>query len=107
MTARPMRRVTMSSFMQRRIAQEIPGGLGPFMRVYIDALETEGRAPATVYEVWRELSWFADAYPDRLPVEIETFDVERYLSTRFRKGPDAGMVSPATRKKVLAILSGW
>lgn len=88
-------------FMEDRINEPIVAALGPFAGVYIDTLKAEGRAPATVYEVWRELSRFAEECGDKFADDVTTFDVERFLAVRCVGS------SPATRRKVLAILSGF
>src|SRR5690242_16751566 len=88
-------------FMERRLAEGVPGEIGPFARVYLDALEGDGRALTTRYEQWRELCLLAREYPDKAPGEITTMDVERHLSVRGHGH------SAATRKKALAVLSGF
>jgi integrase len=83
------------------IARPIEAGIGPFAGVYLDSLKGEGRAPATLYETWRELGRLGEEYPDKLPDEVTTFDIEQFLAVRC-----AGK-SLATRRKVLAIISGF
>jgi integrase len=88
-------------FMHRKIETEVPGRIGSYAAVYLSALEGEGRALATRYEVWRELCRLGEHLPDAEPGEITTMDVERFLAVRCHGS------SLATRKKVLAIISGF
>jgi integrase len=91
----------MQQYMHRGIETEIPGRIGSYAAVYLSALEGEGRALATRYEVWRELCRLGEHAPDAEPGEITTMDVEHFLAVRCHRR------SLATRKKVLAILSGF
>jgi integrase len=88
-------------FMERKIETPVAGRIGEYAAVYLSALEGEGRALATRYEVWRELCRLGEALPDHEPAEITTMDVERFLSIRCHGS------SLATRRKVLAVCSGF
>jgi integrase len=89
-------------FMEERINEPIVAVWGPFADVYLDTLKGEGRAPATLYEIWRELTRFAaEETGEKFANEVTAFDIERYLTVRCVGN------SPATRRKVLAILSGF
>lgn len=87
-------------FMQRQLRVQVPGALGPWVTTYLAALEGEARALSTRYETWRELRGLAEVY-DREPGDLTTIELERYLAIR------CSGKSPATRKKVLAILAGF
>ena len=55
----------------------------------------------------REFNWFANADGIADKLQVQTFDIEG-LSVRYKKNRDnGGLVAAATRKKVLAILSGY
>src|SRR5215211_4517807 len=69
----------------------LPGELG----------EGDGKALSTRYEYAVELSRLAEHYPDKEPDELSTLEVELFLALRCQGK------APATRKKVLAILSGY
>jgi integrase len=88
-------------FMEREIAEEIPGVIGEYAVIYLAALENEGRALATRYEQHRELAMLVIEYPASGPGELTTMDIERHLAIRCHG------LAPATRKKTLAILSGF
>lgn len=88
-------------FMERRVAEGVPGVLGPSADTYLASLEGDGRALTTRYEQWRELRQLATEYPDKTPGEFSTMDVERFLAIRCHG------CSPSTRRKCLAVLSGF
>jgi integrase len=71
------------------------------VELYLTTQAAENKAPATLTEYNRELRRLEEAFRDRPLNEISTFDLEVYLATRC-----AGM-KPATRKKTLAVLSGF
>jgi integrase len=87
--------------MQRKIETPVPGRIGRYAVPYLASLEGEGRALATRYEVWRELCRLGEYMPDAEPTAMTTIDVEQFLAVRCHGA------SLATRKKVLAILSGF
>jgi integrase len=87
--------------MRRKIETPVPGRIGVYAAVYLTALEGEGLALNTRYEYWRELSRLGEELPDSEPSEITTIDLERFLAVRCQGR------SLATRRKVLAILSGF
>jgi integrase/recombinase XerC len=87
--------------MTRKIETAVPGRIGSYAAIYLTSLEGEGRALATRYEVWRELSRLGEELPTLEPSEITTMDVERFLAVRCHGR------SLATRRKVLAICSGF
>jgi integrase len=91
----------MSGFMERKITTPVPGKVGGYAAVYLHALEGEGRALSTRYEVWRELCRLGEEFPNAEPVDITTMDVERFLAVRCHGR------APATRRKVLAVCSGF
>lgn len=88
-------------FKQRKIETPVPGRIGPYAAAYLSSLEGEGKALATRYEYWRELTRLGEYLPDAEPDEIMTMDVERFLAVRCHGK------SLATRKKVLVTLSGF
>jgi integrase len=88
-------------YQEQQLLKPIPGNLGSYAMVYLDSLAGEARALSTRYEVHRELTRFAVEFADKAPAEITTMDVERYLGVRCHGR------SAATRKKVLAIVSGF
>jgi integrase/recombinase XerC len=88
-------------FMERQLRVPIDGPLGPWVSVYLDSLEGEARALSTRYETWRELRRLAEEYPDRDAADLTTIDLERFMAIRCTGR------SPATRKKVLAIVGGF
>jgi integrase len=87
--------------MRRKIETPVPGRIGSYAALYLAALDGEGRALATRYEVWRELCRLGEHLPDAEPGEITTMDVERFLAVRCHAR------SLATRRKVLAVCSGF
>jgi integrase len=92
--------------MERQLEQAVPGRIGAYARVYLDTLEAEARALGTRYEVWRELCRLGEEFPDAEPGDFTTMDLERFLAVRCRDEHGL-LLSPATRKKVLAIVSGF
>ncbi len=88
-------------FMTRKIETPVPGRIGSYAAIYLAALDGEGRALATRYEVWRELCRLGDELPTLEPSEITTIDLERFLAVRCHGR------SLATRRKVLAVCSGF
>jgi integrase/recombinase XerD len=85
----------------RKIETPVPGRIGRYAAAYLGTLETEGKALATRYEYWRELTRLGEELPDAEPAEITTMDIERFLAVRCHGS------SLATRKKVVVILSGF
>lgn len=69
-------------FMQRKIETPVPGGIGRYATAYLASLETEGKALATRYETWRELTRLGESLPDAEPGEITTIDVEQFMAVR-------------------------
>jgi site-specific recombinase XerD len=88
-------------FMERKIETPVPGRIGPRAATYLAALEGEGRALATRYEVWRELCRLGETLPKHEPTDITTMDIEDFLAVRCHRR------SLATRRKVLAVCSGF
>lgn len=88
-------------YMERQLETPVSGKIGGYASVFLAALEGEGRAMNTRYEVWRELCRLGEEYPDTEPGDITTMDIERFLAVRCHGR------SPATRRKVLAIIGGF
>lgn len=91
----------MAGFMEVAIRVSVPGEIGMTARLYLESLDGDGRALATRYEYWRELTRLGEMFPDTMPGAFTTLDIEAYLSVRCQG------TSSATRKKALAILSGY
>src|SRR5690349_9750120 len=91
----------MDGFMAEALRERVGGRIGATAQTYLQAVEGDGRALTTRYEYWRELRRLATLYPEKEPAEFDTFDLEVFLNERCLGS------SPATRKKVLAILSGY
>lgn len=88
-------------FMEQALKPPVPGAIGMVARLYLDSLDGDGESLSTRYEYWRELTQLCEAYPDRMPEQFSTLDLEAFLMERCQGK------SAATRKKVLAILSGF
>ena len=66
----------MAWFMEDAIRMPVPGEIGPSARMYLESLDGDGRALATRYEYWRELTRLGEVFPDKIPTAFTTLDVE-------------------------------
>ena len=72
----------MPPYMEAALARPIPGEIGLTATLYLASLESDGKALATRYEYWRELSALGTHSPDTMPTAFTTLDVEAFLLVR-------------------------